>query len=150
MRSSTLSRRRISSASAPWTSTSAGRGPHQVVHAGVRDDKILRRVALDVENARDQNSRLAHYRPARLEDQPVGCASKARFNLPRQPLNVQGLFVRVTNPEAAADVEKLGLDAMSSKPLCHAEDFVQRLQERLDRQNLRADVAGDAADLEVR
>jgi len=125
------------------------RGPHQVVHAGVRDDKILRRVALDVENARDQNSCVAHYRPARLEDQPVGCASKARFNLPRQPLHVQGLFVRVANPEAAADVEKLDLDAMSSKPLCHAEDFIQRLQERLDRQNLRADVAGDAADLEV-
>src|SRR5439155_26879700 len=50
----------------------------------------------------------------------------------------------------AADVEKLDLDAMSSKPFCHAEDFIQRLQERLDRQNLRADVAGDAPDLEVR
>ena len=120
----------------------------QVVHGRVDDREVLLDAGLEVFDAREQQAGVAHQRAARLEAQGLGAALEAG----EERLEVVGgggrLFVAVTDAEAAAQVDVVEVDAFAGELVDQAEDLAGGFGHRGRVEELGADVAVDARDLD--
>ncbi len=64
------------------------RGPNEIVHPGIDDDERLGLTALEIEDARHQNSGIA-------DDQPAGLEDQLAIETARRPLDHLGIGGRV-------------------------------------------------------
>ena len=87
------------------------RRAHQVVHSRVHHNEILLLASLHVENSRQQNPRFGDQGAARLQNQPVRLAFHAAREFGHKSRHIERLFIRVANPQAAAQIEELHRNA---------------------------------------
>ena len=110
----------------------------------------LRAAALAIEHARQQHARLGHDRAARLEHQReiVSLDLCAHRGGESARVGRAGLR-RVGHAQAAAEVQMPNRQARRAQPLDQRQHLSDRFHQRARIENLRADVATDALQLQI-
>src|SRR5438067_371788 len=145
------------------------RGPNEIVHAGVHDHEFLLRGLLEITDAGEQDTGVAHEESTGLEQHPQADLAQRRDDRGGVVSDRQGqrhclgesIFLRppiaaatgergfVNNPDPAADTEKLER-ILLLQFLDQRRDFRDRFRKGRGICDLRADVHLDAANGKVR
>ena len=119
-------------------------GAREVVHRSIDNDERLVRIPLGVNHARKQNARRSNDGPAGFKKQ----SDTKRLDEVRNHARVGGArngpFVGVTNAQAATEIKILQSNALLVQIKKIAGQKLQRLPERRQIDNLRADVGADS------
>ncbi len=124
--------------------------PDQVVHRGVDDREVSSASRLEVENAREQHAGVADEIAAWLEQQALAAIAARALYCDPVGARVDRLGVAIADAEPAADVDVLERDAVGLDPVGQREELLGGLDADVEVGDLRADVAIDAAYLDVR
>ena len=124
------------------------RRPQQIVHRRVGYHEAPSVAVLEVLDPREQQSRVAHKRASRLEEDLQLAVADAPEKLSEVVLQSRWLFVAVTNSKPTAEIDVLQPNPGCPQCVVEFEGFVERRDERLDLGELRTDVEIYAGDLQ--
>src|SRR5262245_43436481 len=126
------------------------RGPDEVVHRAVDDHELLRLRVLQEQDAREQDTGVADENAAGLEQQLdaelLDAVTEQRIRI---VLRARGLFVLIGDAESAAEVEVADVEAAGAQIEDEPAYPSERIAERGDVGELRADVTIDTDDFEM-
>ena len=120
----------------------------QVVHAGIDDDEGFGFAVLHIEHARDQDAGIADDEPARLEDQLAVKTARRVFDDPRIGVRIGRRIVvlAIGNAQAAAEIDMADAVAVGAQRAHEIGEQRERVAERIELDDLAADMHVDAGD----